>query len=78
MSFMVGLLRSVTCYGFLVSLLGFNRRLMLQFEFYDLPPLLISLARDLKYFHDVELLYPSDTFQTFWIFNMFTCSYLIP
>ena len=33
---MVGPLRSVTCYGFLVSLLGFNRQLILQFEFRDL------------------------------------------
>ena len=30
---------------------------VLQFVFYDLQPLLISLARGLKYFHDVELLY---------------------
>ena len=33
---MVGPLRSVTCCGFLVSLLGFNRHLILQFEFWDL------------------------------------------
>ena len=36
------------------------------------------MARSFKYFHDVELLYPSDEFQTLWIFNMFTCSYSIP
>ena len=30
--------------------------------------LFISLAMDLKYSHDVELLYPSDEFQTNWIF----------
>ena len=34
----------------------------------DLQHLLISLARGLKYFHDVELLYPFDEFQTNWIF----------
>ena len=34
----------------------------------DLQHLLISLARSLKYFKDVELLYPSDKFQTNWIF----------
>ena len=46
--------------------------------FDDLLHLLISLARSVKYFNNVELLYPSDTFQTLWIFNMVTCSYLIP
>ena len=51
---------------------------MLQFVFDDLQHLFISMARSFKYFHDVELLYPSDEFQTLWIFNMFTCSYLIP
>ena len=40
---------------------------MLQFLFDDLQHLLIRLARGLKYFHDVELLYPSDEFQTNWI-----------
>ena len=48
---------------------------MLKWMFDDLQHLLISLARCLKYFHDVELLYPS---QTFLIFNMFTCSSSIP
>ena len=28
-----------------------------------------SLARGLRYFHDVELLYPSDKFQRNWIFD---------
>ena len=36
--------------------------------FDDLQHLLISLARGIKYFHDVELLYPSEEFQTNWIF----------
>ena len=36
--------------------------------FDDLQHLLINLARGLRYFHDVELLYPSDEFQTSWIF----------
>ena len=36
------------------------------------------MARSFKYFHIVELLYPSDEFQTLWLFNMFTCSYSIP
>ena len=36
--------------------------------FNDLQHLLISLARGLKYFHDVELIYPSDEFQTNWTF----------
>ena len=47
---------------------------VLQFVFEDLQHLFISLANGLKYFHNVELLYPSDTFQIFLIFNMFTCS----
>ena len=51
---------------------------MLQFVFDDLQHLLISMARSFKYFHNVELLYPSDEFQTLWIFNMFTCLYSIP
>jgi len=42
--------------------------------FDDLQHLLISKARSFKYFHYVELLYPSDEFQTLWIFNMFICS----
>ena len=46
---------------------------VLQFVFNDLQHLLISLKRSLEYFHDVELLYPVDKFQTFWIFKMFTC-----
>ena len=37
--------------------------------FDDLQHLLISLARGLRYFHDVELLCPSDEFQRNWIFN---------
>ena len=41
---------------------------MLQFVFDDWQHLLISLARGFKYFHDVELLYPLDEFQT----NVFT------
>ena len=36
------------------------------------------MARSFKYFHNVELLYPSDEFHVLWIFNKFTCSYLIP
>ena len=51
---------------------------MLQFVFDDWQHLLISIARSFKYFHNVELLYPSDEFQTLWIFNMFTCLYSIP
>ena len=39
--------------------------------------LLKDLSRDMKYFDDVELVFQSDFFQTFWIFNMFTCSYSI-
>ena len=38
------------------------------FVFNDLQHLLISLARGLKYFYDVELLYPLDEFQTNLIF----------
>ena len=48
--------------------------LVLHFVFDDLHHILISMARSSKYFYDVELLYPSDKFQTLWIFNMFTCS----
>ena len=51
---------------------------VLQFVFYDLQNLLISMARSFKYLHNVELLYPSDEFQTLQIFNIFTCSYSIP
>ena len=40
--------------------------------------LLHYLSRELKYLDDVELVFPSDEFQTFWIFNIFTCTYLIP
>ena len=36
------------------------------------------MARSLENIHNVEPLYPSDKFQTLWIFNVFTCSYLIP
>ena len=43
-----------------------------KFVFDDLLNILISMARSFKYFHNVELLYPSDEFQTLWIFNMFT------
>ena len=46
--------------------------------FDDSQYLLISLARSFKYFRHVELLYPSDNFQTLWIFNMFSCSKSIP
>ena len=46
--------------------------------FDDLQHLLISMVRSFKYFHNVELLYPSDEFQVLWIFNIFTCSYSIP
>ena len=42
---------------------------MFQYEFDDLQHLLIILARGLRYFHDVELLCPSDEFQRNWIFN---------
>ena len=41
---------------------------VLQFLFADLQHLLISLARSIKYFYDVELLYPVDEFQTNLIF----------
>ena len=41
---------------------------MLQFVFDDWQHLLISLARGLKYFYDVELLYSLDEFQRNWIF----------
>ena len=34
--------------------------------------LLIDLSRDLKYFDNVELVYPPDPFQVCSIFNMFT------
>ena len=34
--------------------------------------LLIVLSRDLKYFDDVELVFPLDKFQVCSIFNMFT------
>ena len=37
---------------------------VLQFVFDDLQHLLISLARSIKYFYNVELLYPLDKFQT--------------
>ena len=37
---------------------------MLQLVFDDLKHLLSSVARGLKYFDNVELLYPSDEFQT--------------
>ena len=43
---------------------AFNLIYVLQFVFDDLRHLLISMARNLKYVHDVELLYPSDEFQT--------------
>ena len=33
---------------------------------------LIDLSRDLKYFEDVELVFPLDKFQVCSIFNMFT------
>ena len=33
---------------------------------------LIALSRDLKYFHDVELVFPFDEFQVCSIFKMFT------
>ena len=33
---------------------------------------------NLKKINDVELVFPSDEFQTFWIFIVFTCSYSIP
>ena len=33
-------------------------------------------VRELKYLDDVELVFPSDKLQTFWILNMFTCSYI--
>ena len=39
--------------------------------------LLNDLSRDLNYFDDVELDFPCNKFQTFWIFNIFTCLYLI-
>ena len=41
---------------------------MLKFGFTDLQHILIILARGLKYFYDIELLYPLDEFQTNWIF----------
>ena len=41
---------------------------MLQFVFDDLLHLLISLARGIKYFYNVELLYPIDKFQRNLIF----------
>ena len=41
---------------------------VLQLVFDDLQHLLISLARVIKYFNDVELLYPLDKFQTNLIF----------
>ena len=41
---------------------------VLQFVFDDLQHLLISLARGLTYFDNVELLYPLDEFHTNWIF----------
>ena len=41
---------------------------VLQFVFEDLQHLLISLARGIRYFNDVELLYPLDKFQTNLIF----------
>ena len=41
----------------------------MQFVFDDLQYLLISLARGLKYFNDLELHCPLDVFQTNWIFN---------
>ena len=45
---------------------------VLQFVFDDLQHLLIRLMRGLTYFHDVELVYPSDEFQTSWIFDTHT------
>ena len=42
---------------------------VLHFVFYDLQHLLISLARGLRYFHDVELLRPFDEFQRNLIFK---------
>ena len=49
-----------------------------KFVLDDLQHLVITMARSFKYFHNVELLYASDEFQTLWIFNMFPCSYSIP
>ena len=39
---------------------------------------LIDLLRDLKIYDGVELVFPSDKFQTLRIFNMFICSFSIP
>ena len=46
---------------------------VLHFVFDDLQHLQISKARSFKYFHYVELLYPSDKFRTLCIVNMFIC-----
>ena len=40
--------------------------------------LLIALSRGLKYFDDVELVFPADEFQVCSIFNMFTENYHKP